>query len=78
MLQKYSPLYEVQIRINIFVQLFKGIVSRDWGIGWVNFSLGRPPHIVSENHREITIIELESLVVFGCTALIFMVGSRPM
>ena len=27
------------------------------------------------NHREITIIELQSLVVFGCTALHFMVGA---
>ena len=26
-------------------------------------------------HREIYIIELQSLVVFGCTALIFMVGA---
>ena len=26
-------------------------------------------------HREITIIELQSLVVFDCTALIFMVGA---
>ena len=27
------------------------------------------------SHREITIIELQSLVVFGCTALLFMVGA---
>ena len=27
------------------------------------------------HHREITIIELQSLVVFGCTALLFMVGA---
>ena len=27
------------------------------------------------NHREITVIELQSLVVFGCTALLFMVGA---
>ena len=26
-------------------------------------------------HREITIIELQSLVVFGCAALLFMVGA---
>ncbi len=26
-------------------------------------------------HREITIKELQSLVVFGCTALLFMVGA---
>ena len=26
-------------------------------------------------HREITLIELQSLVVFGCTALLFMVGA---
>ena len=25
-------------------------------------------------HREITIIELQSLVVFGCAALLFMAG----
>ena len=29
----------------------------------------------SRDHREITIIELQSLVVFGCTALLFMVGA---
>ena len=26
-------------------------------------------------HREITLIELQSLVVFGCTALLFIVGA---
>ena len=26
-------------------------------------------------HREITVIELRSLVVFGCTALLIMVGA---
>ena len=26
-------------------------------------------------HREITLIELQSLVVFGCAALLFMVGA---
>ena len=31
--------------------------------------------ILSPTHREITIIELQSLVVFGCTALLFMVGT---
>ena len=27
------------------------------------------------HHREITLIELQSLVVFGCAALLFMVGA---
>ena len=27
------------------------------------------------SHREITLIELQSLVVFGCAALLFMVGA---
>ena len=27
------------------------------------------------HHREITLIELQSLVVFGCTALLTMVGA---
>ena len=27
------------------------------------------------SHREITVIERQSLVVFGCTALLFMVGA---
>ena len=30
---------------------------------------------VGVDHREITVIELQSLVVFGCTALLFMVGA---
>ena len=29
----------------------------------------------SRDHREITIIELQSLVVFGCTALLLIVGA---
>ena len=31
--------------------------------------------LIGLNHREITLIELQSLVVFGCTALLFMVGA---
>ena len=27
------------------------------------------------DHREITLIELQSIVVFGCAALLFMVGA---
>ena len=29
----------------------------------------------TSDHREITLIELQSLVVFGCAALLFMVGA---
>ena len=31
--------------------------------------------VLSPQHREITLIELQSLVVFGCAALLFMVGA---
>ena len=31
--------------------------------------------LVYVSHREITLIELQSLIVFGCTALLFMVGA---
>ena len=37
----------------------------------VTFSL--TPH--PQHHREITLIELQSLVVFGWAALLFMVGA---
>ena len=30
---------------------------------------------ITLGHREITLIELQSLVVFGCTALLTMVGA---
>ena len=30
---------------------------------------------ITLKHREITLIELQSLVIFGCTALLFMVGA---
>ena len=33
------------------------------------------PCLMSYEHREITLIELQSLVVFGCAALLFMVGA---
>ena len=43
--------------------------ARDHAIGCSSQS------VQYSRHREITIIELQSLVVFGCTALLFMVGA---
>ena len=42
-------------------------VSGAWGRGGWGV-------VERREHREITLIELQSLVVFGCAALLFMVG----